>query len=60
MRRIALLLAVTTLAACGHPGYARYSSFGVPFAQGDVECNEAAPKNVDISLYGQCMRLRGY
>jgi hypothetical protein len=26
MRRIALLLAVTTLAACGHPGYARYSS----------------------------------
>ena len=60
MWRIALLLAVTTLAACGHPGYAKYSSFGVPFEQGDVACNDAAPKDVDISLYAQCMRLRGY
>ena len=60
MRRIALLLAVTTLGACSHPGYAKYSSFGPPFAQGDAACNDAAPKNVDISLYGQCMRLRGY
>ena len=60
MLRIALLLAVTALAACGHPGYASYSSFGVAFEQGDAVCNEAAPKDVDVSLYGQCMRLRGY
>jgi hypothetical protein len=60
MRSIALLLALTTLAACGHPGYTQYSSFGTPFAQGDAECNGAAPKDVDISLYAQCMRLRGY
>ncbi len=50
MRCIALLLAAAALAACGHPGYAKYSSFGVPFAQGDAACNKAAPKNVDISL----------
>ena len=60
MRGIALLLAVMTLAACGHAGYAKYSSNGSPFAQGDAACNEAAPKNVDISLYGQCMWLLGY
>jgi hypothetical protein len=60
MRRIALLLAVTAVAACGHPGYTQYSSYGVPFAQGDARCNDAAPKDVDVSLYGQCMRLLGY
>jgi hypothetical protein len=50
MRRIGLLLAMTILAACGHPGYTEYSSLGVPFTQGDAECSYAAPKNVDISL----------
>lgn len=60
MWRIALLLGVTTLWGCGHPGYAKYSSLGAPFAQGDAACNAAAPKDVDISLYAQCMRLRGY
>ena len=60
MRRIALLLAVMTVAACGHPGYTKYSSFGAPFAQGDAQCRNEAPKDVDVSLYGQCMRLLGY
>jgi hypothetical protein len=60
MWRIGLLLAMTLLAACGHAGYTEYSSRGVPFAKGDAECNYAAPKNVDISLYAQCMRLSGY
>jgi hypothetical protein len=58
---IALVLSISAgVTACGHSGYAKYSSFGAPFAQGDAACNDAAPKIVDISLYAQCMRLRGY
>jgi hypothetical protein len=60
MWRIPVLLAVAALAACTHPGYASYSSFGIPFAQGDAACSRSAPKDIDLSLYGQCMRLSGY
>jgi hypothetical protein len=44
MRGIALLLAVMTLAACGHLGYAKYSSIGLPSHRGTQRATKRRPR----------------